>query len=202
VPSAPGRSSPRVPGLALSYGGAGADAPDLVAPGAALLSSWNRLRPLPGGRRLFSLLIGRQAPYSGSIGAIVRELEPGRAVLTLADRRSVRNHLNSVHAVALTNLGELSSGLALLTDLPAGSQGIVTGISVEFSKKARGLLTATGSAAAPGLAELAAGEVECIARAEIADAENDMVAGVRVRWRIRLKDTGGAATLPGVARPG
>ena len=141
--------------------------------------------------------MGRQAPYSGSIGAIVRELEPGHAVLTLADRRSVRNHLDSVHAIALTNLGELASGLALLADLPAGSQGIVTGIEVEFAKKARGLLTATGAASAPGPVELAAGEVERIATAEIEDSEHEMVAGIRVRWRIRRKGDRAAVTLPG-----
>ena len=141
--------------------------------------------------------MGLQAPYSGSIGAIVRELEPGHAVLTLADRRSVRNHLDSVHAIALTNLGELASGLALLADLPAGSQGIVTGIEVEFAKKARGLLTATGAASAPGPAELAVGEVERIATAEIEDSEHEKVAGIRVRWRIRRKGDRAAVTLPG-----
>ncbi|MBK5098935.1 MAG: DUF4442 domain-containing protein, partial [Gemmatimonadetes bacterium] len=57
-------------------------------PGAELLRSWERTRSLPGGRRLFSLLIGLRAPYSGSIGAVVQELEPGHAVVTLADRRA------------------------------------------------------------------------------------------------------------------
>lgn len=201
MPSAPGWSSPGAEGRALILGDAGGGAPG-AAPGAALLTSWQRLRGLPGGRRLFSRLVGRQAPYSGSIGAIVRELEPGHAVLTLSDRRSVRNHLDSVHAIALANLGELASGLALLTDLPAGSQGIVTGIDVEFAKKARGLLTATGSASAPSLLELAAGEVERIATADIADSGGDRVAGVRVRWRIRRRDDHLAVTLPGDALPG
>jgi len=201
VPHAPGRTSRRDRELSLNLEGA-SDGHTVDAPGAALLANWQRLRGVPGGRWLFSRVVGRQAPYSGSIGAIVRELEPGRAVLTLADRRSVRNHLASVHAVALTNLGELASGLALLTDLPAGTQGIVTGIEVEFAKKARGLLTATGLASAPGLAELANGEVERIATAEIEDSGHDQVAGVRVRWRIRRKGDQTAVTLPCDGPPG
>ncbi len=201
MPHAPGWTSRRDRGRSLNLGGA-AEGKSVTAPGAALLATWRRLRKVPGGRWLFSRLVGRRAPYSGSIGAIVRELEPGRAVLTMADRRSIRNHLESVHAIALTNLGELASGLALLVDLPEGSQGIVTGIEVEFAKKARGPLTATGAASAPGLAELAAGEVERIATAEIEDAGQDKVAGVRVRWRIRRKGDHPAVALPRDGPPG
>ncbi len=111
---------------------------------------------------------------------------PGRAVVTLAERRAVRNHLRSVHAIALTNLGELSSGLAMLTVLPAGARGIVTGLEVAFEKKARGVLTADGTAVAPVIDALADGDVESLARAVIRDLEGDVVAEVAVRWRIGL----------------
>jgi len=131
-------------------------------------------------------LVGLRAPYSRSIGAIVQELEPGRSVVTLSDRRSVRNHLRSVHAIALTNLGELSSGLAMLTALPTGTRGIVAGLDVGFDKKARGLLTAVGTAVAPAIESLADGDVESVATAIIRDAERDIVAKVRVRWRIGI----------------
>ena len=151
-----------------------------------MLRSWERTRSLPGGKRLFSLLVGLRAPYSGSIGALVQELEPGRSVVTLSDRRSVRNHLRSVHAIALTNLGELSSGLAMLTTLPAGARGIVVGLEVGFEKKARGLLTATGTAVAPAIDSLAEDYVEALATAVIRDTERDVVAEVRVRWRIGI----------------
>ncbi len=151
-----------------------------------MLRSWERTRSLPGGRRLFSLLVGLRAPYSGSIGAIVQELEPGRSVVTLSDRRSVRNHLRSIHAIALTNLGELSSGLAMLTTLPPGTRGIVVDLEVGFEKKARGLLTATGTAVAPAIDSLSEDDVEALATAVIRDSERDVVAEVRVRWRIGI----------------
>ena len=67
--------------------------------GNFIRDSWNRLAALPGGRRLFSRLVGLAAPYTGSIDAKVVELERGRAVAELADRRAVRNHIRCVHAM-------------------------------------------------------------------------------------------------------
>ena len=109
------------------------------SPGQRLLRLWRRLRRLPGGTRLFSLIFGRRVPYSRSVRPHVRVLAPpGHAEVDIPDRRRNRQHLGSVHAVALANLAEQTSGLALLTALPDGIRGIVTQISMQYLKKARG----------------------------------------------------------------
>ena len=154
---------------------------DLSAPGARLLASWRRLSRLPGGKLLFSLLVGWMTPYSGTIGARVADLEPGWCRVTLRDRRRVRNHLASVHAMALANLAEMASGLAVLVGLPVGVQGIVTGFSISYLKKARGLLTA--ECRASGLQITAEQEYE--ASVTITDAPGDVVAHATARWRLR-----------------
>ena len=146
---------------------------------------WRRLAPLPGGRWLFSRLVGRIAPYSGTVRARVESLEPGSSVVTLRDRRRVRNHLNSIHATALVTLGELASGLAMLAALPPKTRAIVTRLEIEYLKKARGTLTAHGTAPVPESDERA----EYVAVASIRNADGEEVALMGVHWLVGPQDS-------------
>ena len=152
----------------------------LESPGVRLRGLWARLSPLPGGRWLFSRLLGRMVPYTASLGATVVHFEPGHVRVQLRDRRRVRNHLRSVHAIALANLGELSTGLSLIGALGADVRGILTGLEVTYSKKARGLLEAEARCTIPDVTET----VDHMVETHIRDAKGDTVAVVSARWRL------------------
>jgi len=153
-----------------------------VSPAERLLGTWRACARLPFGRVLFGFILSRMVPYSATIGARVLALEAGAAKLALRDRRAVRNHLGSVHAVALTNLGELTSGLAMLTALPVGVRGIVRRIETTYTKKARGPLVAESRATPPVVTD----DTDFEVRAEIRDGSGDVVAEVLVSWRLGL----------------
>ena len=148
--------------------------------GPVLRTQWRRFSTLPGGKWLFSIVLGRYVPYTGSIGAKVIRLEPGVCVAGLRDCRRVRNHLGSVHAMALANLGEMSTGMALMNGLPDNTRGILAGFHVNYLKKARGMLVAECHCTVPENNHEREIEVLC----EIRDATGIVVTEVRAHWLI------------------
>lgn len=151
--------------------------------GQQLLGIVGKLSAIPGGHFLLGFIIARKIPYSASIGARVITLQPGYAKLVLKDRKKIRNHLNSIHAVALTNFGEFTSGIALNTALPANVRCIVTHINTDYLKKARGTLVAECRCEPPHVTE----DMDYTVEAIIRDSDQDIVAKVQAVWRLGLK---------------
>jgi len=152
----------------------------MQSPGVRLLRLWRLLSPYPGGQWLFAQLFGHMVPYSGSVGPRIRVLEPGRAEVEIPDRRSNRNHLASVHAIALMNVAEQASGLAMLVGLPDGIRAIVTQISMQYLKKARGTIRAVSMVVVPAVTT----DTEIDVTADCLDREGTIVARATVRWRV------------------
>jgi uncharacterized protein (TIGR00369 family) len=144
---------------------------------------WKKIAAFPGGKALFSKAIGLIAPYTGTIDPRVLSLEAGRAQVSMRDRRAVRNHLKSVHAVALANLAELTGSLALVSAMPDDARMIPVGLSIEYVKKARGRLSATGEAPVIATNE----KQEFTAQVTIENAGGETVAKATVRCRVGPK---------------
>jgi acyl-coenzyme A thioesterase PaaI-like protein len=150
------------------------------SPEAVIRQEWERWSGRPGGKAMFSWLLGRLVPYTGTMGARVEELRPGYARVTLQDRRKVRNHLRSIHAIALMNMAELSTGLALNYAMRPDARSILKGLSIDYTKKARGTLTAEANAPVLESNE----EREITVTTDIRDAEGDVVATAHARWLV------------------
>jgi len=144
-----------------------------------VVKMWTKLGYSAVGRKFFNFMLGRIVPYSGSIKAEVLSLCEGQVTIAMKDRRAVRNHLKSIHAIALANLGELASGLAMFSIVPNATRAIVVDLEIKYLKKARGRLIATGKANPPKIID---SPTKSIVEAVIKDARGDVVATIKVNW--------------------
>lgn len=145
---------------------------------AMLLKMGEVARRVPGGGRMLGAALGRFAPYTGTVSPEVVELERGRAVVRLRDTKAVRNHLNSVHAMALCNIAEVASGLAFISAWPENARGILVGFSIDYLAKARGDLLASASYPAIASNERSVHDISV----EVHDRAGTLVARAEARW--------------------
>jgi acyl-coenzyme A thioesterase PaaI-like protein len=151
-----------------------------VSPAAQLLGWWKRLEHRPGGKWLFGRILKAGIPYTATVQPRVLAVEPGFARVEIDDRRRVRNHLSSIHAIASANVGELTGGLAMTATLPPDVRSILTAIHVEYKKKARGRLTAECRCEVPPVTE----PMDYQVTSEVMDASGTVVATVTASWKL------------------
>lgn len=114
-----------------------------TAPDAArtrLASTFLRMSRWPLGRWLFGRVVCWRAPYFSTIAPRFLTVQDGRCELEFRDRRCVRNHIGSVHAIALCNAAELAGGVMMEAGTPRGMRWIPKGMTVEYVAKAKGTM--------------------------------------------------------------
>ena len=105
-----------------------------------VLRRYRALSRVPLGGRAFDLAVAAFAPFNAVLGVHVEALEPGVARTAMRDRAFRRNHLGTVHAVALAGLAETTGNLAVASLLGPGESFVVRRFAIEYEKKARGAL--------------------------------------------------------------
>lgn len=61
----------------------------------------------------------------------------------MTNRKAVRNHLGTVHALAIGNLCELAAGLVTEVSVPPTLRWIPRGMTIEYLRRAQTTVTAT-----------------------------------------------------------
>ena len=108
-----------------------------------VLNLWNKLSPLPQGKRLFALGFTRKAPYFGTIRPQFVDIRPNYAELVIPNRRAVHNHIGTVHAIALCNGLEAAMGALAESTIPSDKRWIPKGMDVAYTAKATTDITCT-----------------------------------------------------------
>lgn len=100
------------------------------------LEIWRALSAKPGGKWLFSRLVCFKAPYFATVRPRFEELQPGRCVVRIRKRRSVLNHIGTVHAIAMCNMAELAAGTMTDVTVPSTHRWIPKSMTVNYLRKA------------------------------------------------------------------
>lgn len=108
-----------------------------------LKSLWQQLKKLPGGAYLYGRVLSQAIPYSGTVSPQIIEVVDGKVRVALKEKRKLKNHLNSIHAMALANLAELATGMVVNFSLTDKHRAILTEFNIKYLKKARGVIEAT-----------------------------------------------------------
>lgn len=93
------------------------------------------------GKRVFSIAFSQKAPYFATIHPRVTELRPNYAEVVIPKRRSVQNHIGTVHAIALCNGLEMAMGALAEVTIPDGLRWIPKGMEVAYTAKATSDIT-------------------------------------------------------------
>lgn len=101
-----------------------------------LLALYHKCLRFPGGRRLFSAMFARKAPYFKTIKPQVIDLRENYCALTIANRKAVHNHIGTVHAIALCNGLEMAMGGLAEASIPKHLRWIPKGMTVNYTAKA------------------------------------------------------------------
>lgn len=106
-------------------------------PSSPALKLWKILGGNAFGRWLHARAVCFIAPYFGSIKPVFTVLEPGHTEVVFKNRRAVRNHIKSVHAIAMCNAAELAGGVCMDVSLDGRFRWIPVGMTVRYQKIAR-----------------------------------------------------------------
>lgn len=150
-----------------------------------LLGMYQQIRQWPCGHWLFAKAVCFKAPYFSNISPTITRLENGCCEARIKDRRGVRNHIGSVHAIALCNLAELAAGLMTDASLPPGMRWIPKGMQVAYLKRAKGDMRATATPATPLIAS--ATSYELPVNVVIRDSAGDSVLHAEIRMWLSPK---------------
>ncbi len=101
-----------------------------------LINLYNKLAAVPAGKTLFSRFFARKAPYFKTISPYINELRPHFCEVQFKKRKSVENHIGTVHVIAIANGMETAMGACAEASIPKHLRWIPKGMDLRYTAKA------------------------------------------------------------------
>jgi acyl-coenzyme A thioesterase PaaI-like protein len=89
-----------------------------------------------------SKALGRAVPLTGTAGLSYDVMTPERVVISIANRKHVRNHIGGVHAMASSLAAETATGMIVGLSVRDDCTPVVKSIGLQFVKRGQGAMVA------------------------------------------------------------
>ena len=123
--------------------------------------------------KALSTFLGKFVKFTGTTGIKIEELTDKRAVITLKNKKSVQNHIGSVHAVASILIAESATGYLIGMNIPDSSVPVIKTIKADYVKRAKGDMKAVASLTNKQVEQIRTQEKgETVVKVTVTDADN------------------------------
>lgn len=149
----------------------------------ATLKAWQKMQASGFGRWLFTRIICWRAPYFSSISPRFVSLEPGGAVVSMRKRRKVKNHIGTIHAIAMANLCEIAAGVLTEVTIPVSMRWLPKGMTIQYLAKADTAIRVHASMPRPS----GTGAQDLIVDCDVRDASGKSVVAAQITMYVTPK---------------
>lgn len=94
--------------------------------------------PAPWRQVVRNLALRRAVPFTGTARLGFATMTPEKVEITIANRRRVQNHIQGVHAAAMTLLAETATGMVVGMNVRDDCLPLAKALSVQFKRRAVG----------------------------------------------------------------
>ncbi|WP_288413685.1 hotdog fold domain-containing protein [uncultured Acinetobacter sp.] len=154
-----------------------------------VLALFKSLRHIPGGLTALSKVVSRVAPYFKTVDPVIEHLDTQSCIAHIKKRRSLENHIGTVHVIAICNGLEFVMGVLAEASVPKHLRWLPKGMQVSYLAKADSDIKLTASIAQ----DWHTGDFEIKVQAHTADGVL-VVDGVITLW-VTEKNKKGKRTL-------
>ncbi|MCP4441252.1 MAG: DUF4442 domain-containing protein [Aureispira sp.] len=89
-------------------------------------------------KKALSIAIGSKVKFVGTANVVFEEMTTQEVVLTLANKKKVRNHIGQIHAAATALLAETATGMVIGMNLPDDKIPLMKTMKIDFTKRSQG----------------------------------------------------------------
>lgn len=94
---------------------------------------------------LLTKLFSSKVKFAGTTGIVIQEVSAKKTQISLANKKSVQNHIGGIHAIAAAVLAESATGIVFGMNVPDDKLPLLKSMQVSYQRRMQGALHAVAT---------------------------------------------------------